>query len=254
MITLAFTRPLRRLDESVEMAKSYGFEVVAGPSLDIIHGSKSSYDRIKWKLSQKVFRTAIFSSATAVEECNAEWGDEFSGLFEGTEVIAIGPGTSKKLTAMRIEVSSIPGEYTSSGLVEHLKRDADGRNVLIVHSDKGSSILIDGLNEAGFTVEELIAYTLEKHAGGLDRIREAAEKDAVDVYAFTSRMSVESFLDDIGVSKEIMFKRAKVAAIGKPTKERLEEEGIDVEILPKEATFPCLLETIKRYFEKEASE
>ena len=76
----------------------------------------------------------------------------------------------------------------------------------------------------------------------------------MDVYAFTSRMSVESFLDDIGVSKEKMFKRAKVAAIGKPTKERLEEEGIRVEILPNEATFPCLLETIKRYFEKEASE
>ena len=254
MITLAFTRPLRRLDESIETAKSYGFNVVAGPSLDIIHGSETSYDKIKLKLSQKVFRTAIFSSATAVEECHAEWGDEFSGLFIGTEVIAIGPGTSKKLTAMGITVSSIPGEYTSSGLVEHLKKDADGRNVLIVHSDKGSSILMDGLNEAGFTVEELIAYTLEKHAGGLDRIREAAEKDAVDVYAFTSRMSVESFLDDIGVSKEKMFKRAKVAAIGKPTKERLEEEGIDVEILPKEATFPCLLETIRRYFEKEASE
>ena len=254
MITLAFTRPLRRLDESIETAKSYGFDVVAGPSLDIIHGSKASYDRIKWKLSQRVFRTAIFSSATAVEECHAEWGDEFSGLFKGTEVIAIGPGTSKKLTGMGIIVSSIPGEYTSSGLVEHLERDADGRNVLIVHSDKGSSVLIDGLNEAGFSVEELIAYTLEKHAGGLDAIRAAAEKDSVDVYAFTSRMSVESFLDDIGLDKSIMFKRAKVAAIGKPTKERLEEEGIKVEILPKEATFPCLLETIKRYFAKEGLE
>ena len=254
MTTLAFTRPLRRLDESIETAKGYGFEVVAGPSLDIIHGSRSSYDRVRWKLSQKVFRTAIFSSATAVEECHTEWGDEFSGLFKGTEVIAIGPGTSKKLTATGIEVSSVPGEYTSSGLVEHLSRGADGRNVLIVHSDKGSSVLMDGLNDAGFTVEELIAYTLEKHAGGLDRIREAAGKDAVDVYAFTSRMSVESFLDDIGVSKEIIFKRAKVAAIGKPTKERLEEEGIRVDILPKEATFPCLLETIRRYFEKEASE
>ena len=254
MTTLAFTRPMRRLDESIEMAESYGFEVVAGPSLDIIHGSKASYDKIRWKLSQKVFRTAIFASATAAEECKEEWGGEFSGLFEGTEVIAIGPGTSKKLTAMGVKVSSIPGEYTSSGLVEHLERDADGRNVLIVHSDKGSPVLVDGLTEAGFTVEELIAYTLEKHAGGLDRIREAAERDGVDVYAFTSRMTVESFLDDIGVSKEIMFKRAKVAAIGKPTKERLEEEGIRVDILPKEATFPCLLQTIKDYFEKEGLE
>ena len=139
MITLAFTRPIRRLDESVEKAKSYGFNVVAGPSLDIVHGDKSSYARVKGGLSNNAFRTAIFSSATAVEECREEWGDDLPCLFRGMEVIAIGPGTSKRLEAMGIDVSSIPKEYTSTGLVEHLNRDQDGRSVLVIHSDRGSS-------------------------------------------------------------------------------------------------------------------
>ena len=145
----------------------------------------------------------------------------------------------------------MPSEYTSSGLVEHLKDDADGRGVLIVHSDRGSDILKEGLVSSGFEVDELIAYTLEKHDGGLDRMREMVKEDRIDVFAFTSRMSVESFLDSIGISNEEIFRRAKVAAIGQPTKERLEEEGIQVDILPENATFSELLQTIKEYFNGE---
>lgn len=251
MTTLAFTRPQRRLDDSVEEAKRMGFDVIAAPSLDIVHGGKDGYDRAKLRLSKGDFRTVIFSSATAAEECHTEWGDGMKGLFEGIEVIAIGPGTSRKLGSFGIEVSSMPSEYTSSGLVEHLKDYADGRGVLIVHSDRGSDILKEGLVSSGFEVDELIAYTLEKHDGGLDRMREMVKEDRIDVFAFTSRMSVESFLDSIGLSNEEIFRRAKVAAIGQPTKERLEEEGIQVDILPENATFSELLQTIKEYFNGE---
>ena len=50
MTTLAFTRPLRRLDESVVIAREYGFDVIAAPSLDIVHGRSEDYSDIKKKL------------------------------------------------------------------------------------------------------------------------------------------------------------------------------------------------------------
>ena len=250
MTTLAFTRPLRRLAESVEIAEGYGFDVMAAPSLDIVHGDARSYGEIRKKLKEKVFSTVIFSSATAAEECLSEWGDELPSIFSDTEVISIGPGTAKALGRMGVGTSSMPAEYTSSGLVEHLRRNEDGRKVLIIHSDRGSTVLKDGLESSGFDVEELIAYTLEKHEGGLDEIRSAILDDKVDVIAFTSRMSVESFLDSIGLEKEIIFRKAKAAAIGPPTKERLEEEGIRADIMPRDATFRNMLQVIKDYFSK----
>ena len=250
MTTLAFTRPLRRLDESVVIAKEYGFDVIAAPSLDIVHGNPEDYTDIKKKLNGGAFSTVIFSSATAAEECKNEWGDDLPALFKDTEVIPIGPGTSKALDKMGVKTSSIPAEYTSSGLVEHLGSNKDGREILIIHSDRGSSVLMDGLEASGFNVEELIAYTLEKHEGGLEEMRSAILADKVDVIAFTSRMSVESFMDSIGLETEIIFKKAKAAAIGPPTKERLEEEGISVDIIPQNATFRDLLQTIKDRFEK----
>ena len=249
MTTLAFTRPSRRLDESVEIAKGYGFDVIAAPSLDIIHGEARAYDEVKKGLIAKEYGTAIFVSATAAEECRSEWGDGFPRLFAGMEVISIGPGTTKALENIGIKVSSMPSEYTSSGLVDHL-RDRNNGKVLIVHSDRGSTVLGDGLSSAGFIVRELIAYTLEKHSGGLDVIRSAVLEDRVDAIAFTSRMSVESFLDSIGLEKERIFRKAKAAAIGGPTRGRLEEEGIRVDIMPNDATFRDLLQSIKDYFEE----
>ena len=224
--------------------------MIAAPSLDIVHGDSSSYSEIRKRLENKEFSTAIFSSATAAEECYSEWGDRLPGLFRDIEVISIGPGTSKALDRMGVTTSSMPLEYTSSGLVEHLGADRDGRKVLIIHSDRGSSVLRDGLETSGFYVEELIAYTLEKHEGGLDEIRSAILGDRVDAIAFTSRMSVESFFDSIGLDKGSIFRKAKAAAIGPPTKERLGEEGINVDIMPRNATFRDLLQTIKDYFEK----
>ena len=250
MITLAFTRPLRRLDESIVIAREYGFDVIAAPSLDIVHGNPEDYADIRNRLKNGAFRTVIFSSATATEECKNEWGDDLPTLFGDTEVISIGPGTSKALEKMGVKTSSMPSEYTSSGLVEHLGGNKDGREVLIIHSDRGSSVLKDGLESSGFSVEELTAYTLEKHEGGLDEMRSAILADRVDAIAFTSRMSVESFLDSIGLEKEVIFRKAKAAAIGPPTKERLEEEGIHVDIIPQNATFRDFLQTIKDSFER----
>ena len=81
-------------------------------------------------------------------------------------------------------------------------------------------------------------------------MRSAILGDKVDVIAFTSRMSMESFLDSIGLDKGTIFRKAKAAAIGPPTKERLEEEGIRTDIMPKDATFRDLLQVIKDYFSK----
>ena len=97
-----------------------GFRVLAAPSLDIVHGDADDYGRVEKDLLSKRFSTAIFSSATAAEECSAQWGDRFPGLFEGVEIIAIGPGTSGSLKSYGLEVTSLPARFDSQGLVDHI--------------------------------------------------------------------------------------------------------------------------------------
>ena len=68
---------------------------------------------------------------------------------------------------------------------------------------------------------------------------------------FTSRMSAESFVESVGIPKDKLFSKAKAAAIGRPTADKLTEMEIGVDIIPANATFSELMEAIKEYFSKE---
>ena len=249
MITVAFTRPSRRLEESIKLVESMGMQAIAAPSLDIIHGHPDDYSAAKDMLLSGGFSVSVFASPTAAEECAAEWGEGFGSYFRETKNVAIGPKTAKALEGYGIPVHSIPEEYTSAGLVADLT-GSEGK-VLIVHSDHGSPVLTDGLREKGIAFSELTAYRLEKHEGGLDPIREAVLEDRVDAIAFTSRMSAESFVESVGIPKDKLFSKAKAAAIGRPTADKLTEMEIGVDIIPANATFSELMEAIKEYFSKE---
>lgn len=247
MITFAFTRPARRLKNSIKIAEDAGFNVIAAPSLDIVHGKTDDYKRIEKNLSKKKYKFAIFSSATAVEECFVEWNNKFPEMFSDINIVAIGPKTASAIMDIGLSVFSIPSEYTSSGLVKHMCQTSKC-NVLLVHSDHGSPLLDNELKALGFTIDELIAYRLEKHKGDLDEIRDAILSEKVDVFAFTSRMSVESFVDSIKIPIKEILKKVKVACIGEPTADKLKEYGIEVDIVPKNATFSNLIDAILEYF------
>ncbi|MCQ2086392.1 MAG: uroporphyrinogen-III synthase [archaeon] len=234
----------------MQQAEMANFNVIAAPSLDIIHGDKDQYLEIEKKLMEGMYEIAIFSSATAVEECFSEWGSRFSTLFVGVHVVAIGPRTRSALLSHGIEAVSMPCEYTSFGLVRYMDQ-YKGKKVLVIHSDKGSPVLKDGLIDAGFSVDELMAYFLRKHRGDVDNIKKAVLEGVVDVFAFTSRMSVESFIDAIEMPVERVFGNKIVAAIGAPTKFELEARGVHVDIVPHKATFSDLLESIAKYFYKQ---
>ena len=55
MKTLGFTRPASKLQASVKEAESLGFKVLAAPSLEVIHGDASEFDRLKNSLYKDVF-------------------------------------------------------------------------------------------------------------------------------------------------------------------------------------------------------
>lgn len=47
MTTIGFTRPNRRLKDSINEAKELGFTVMAAPSLNIIPGNDSEFRRLE---------------------------------------------------------------------------------------------------------------------------------------------------------------------------------------------------------------
>ena len=181
----------------------------------------------------------VFTSKTGAElVADAGWtpGD--------ATVVAIGPKTADALEAAGYAVDLVPDEYTSAGLVELLADRTDGTSVEVARSDHGSPVLLDGLRDAGATVHETVLYRLVRPVEAGESAELAADGD-LDAACFTSSLTVEHFLDaaderGIRAAALVGLNAAVVGVIGDPTRETATSHGIDVDVVPAEATFEAL--------------
>jgi uroporphyrinogen-III synthase len=196
----------------------------------------------------------VFTSRTGAELVAGDWtpGD--------ATVVAIGPKTAEALEAAGYAVDLRPDDYSSAGLVDLLAgrieggesrsaggrpaTDGDGTSVEVARSDHGSPVLLEGLRDAGAAVHETVLYRLVRPEGSGESAALAAAGD-LDAACFTSSLTVEHFLDaaaDRGIraAAVVGLNAAVVGVIGEPTRETATALGIDVDVVPAEATFEAL--------------
>lgn len=258
MITVAFTRPLDRIGESLKLAESMGLKAMAAPSLEIKDGDPEEFRRTAEMIGEGRVSFVVFGSGTGVDRCAGFYGEGFKHMFEKVTTVAIGPNTRKVLDGYGIRTDIMPDDYSSYGIVDILGDSVRGKGVLLVRSDMGSRVLMEGLTKNGAEVTEFAAYKLDKvgMTDSLLHIMEGIGDGTVDAVAFTSPMSAESFF---GLMEEkygkdaadSMMGKVCVAAIGRPTAMRLENLGRTPDVVPQKTTFADTLEAIKERFEKE---
>ncbi|MDR0887782.1 MAG: uroporphyrinogen-III synthase [Candidatus Methanoplasma sp.] len=249
MTLLAFTRPANKLDESVKLAESMGFQVLAAPSLESSPGDPKEFDRFRSKIKKMKVPFVIFVSGTAVTEFRNYFGDDAAKLLNRCRVVSIGTGTTKYLGEMHIDPYE-PNEFNSDGIADLLEDVVDGRDVFIIRSDKGSNVLRERLEGYGATVDEIISYRL-RSCGITPEIETILESDP-DVIAFTSPLSARSFFDIASdyLGNDDFLAERYVAAIGRPTADELMDLDVDVAIVPARTTFEDLLNAIQEFFKE----
>ena len=249
-LRVAFTRPEDKIPESLRLAESLGMTAMAAPSLRIIEGVQEQFDAAEGLLSRNLVDFAVFGSGTAVEACARRWGDErLASLFSGCRVVSIGPHTSDVLRLHGVVAGMMPqDDYSSYGVVDMLSGLVSGRKVMLVRSDSGSDVLVQGLEEAGAEVVLFQSYRLEEagETPELSRIFDALEAGCLDAVAFTSPMSASVFIgrlrERFGDRADSMLDSTAVAAIGRPTSMRLKELGHPPRIVPEKTTFKDMLQ------------
>jgi uroporphyrinogen-III synthase len=257
MTTIAIMRPSDRMEESVEIARKMGFDTVFASPIDLKTNDTPEYAAFLQGLEYGDVDIVVLTSSTAVKsafEISRRHGrsEELSRGLRQIDVIAIGPATARTAEAEWIKVDMLPEKFTSEGLVQLLsKKDIAGKTVTILRSDQGSDVLMKGLKELGAVVQEIAVYKLTKVKAGrplLDMFYKGIRGE-IDVFAFTSSMSARSFIDEARKhypDNEVddMLDCAVIGAIGEPTKNTLEDMGVRVDVVPKEATFQGLLQAI----------
>ena len=218
-----------RIDEAVALLDSLGADPVPDPMLAVEPTGATPEDA----------PYVVMTSKTGVELVDDE------GRTPGdATLVAIGERTARAMREAGWEVDVVPEEYSSAGLVAALADDVAGERVEVARSDHGSDVLTDGLADAGADVHETVLYRLVRPAGSGDSAELAADGD-LDAALFTSSLTVEHFLDaaaERGVREAAVdgLNDAVVGAIGDPTRETAESLGIEVDVVPGEATFESL--------------
>ncbi|MCG7841069.1 MAG: uroporphyrinogen-III synthase [Methanomassiliicoccales archaeon] len=167
-----------------------------------------------------------------------------------TELVTIGERTTDRAAYHGLTVSSEAPEATTDSLIGQLNRKERRGTVALLRSDQGSPQLIKGLKDAGWNVVEVKVYSLlldesEMMISLLDRL----EEGGVDVLVFPTPAHVQAFLLQLieRCGKEelpLVLEGVTVAAMGRETRERLEEYGVKVDMVPVKTTPEHLLKEL----------
>ena len=223
---VAIFRPKEYVRETEEKLRKAGFDVVSTPMIEIREKPTEVRD------ADYTIVTSRTAAKIAVKR----------GLIRG-DVIAIGPKTAGILRSYNV---LIPSKYDSFTLYREFREILRNKRVNVLRSDKGSKILLN-LSEI-CDLKEFQLYEILKVKNERTRkiVREIAER-RVDAAVFSSRMIVESFMEnaeDIGISEVAKsLNEIKTIAIGPPTREKLKEFGVNA-LMPKKYDFDGVIELL----------
>lgn len=263
MTRIAIMRPEEKMEDSAALARKYGFEPVCASPLEVrivdSEGFDSFLNRLKSGTLDAIILTSAIGARALLDLAEKRMKrEELLALVSRTEVLSIGPQTSKSLESIGFHVHFMPRTYSSEGILRSISDGwAEGKRVAVIRSDQGDQKLIEGLVAEGAKVIEVVVYSLVPVTDSPEMRALLSETLAgrIDVFAFTSPLSARTFLDALGhaASKDKVQKvmgDAIVAAIGKPTRKALEAEGIGVDVIPPEATFDRLLAAVDEFLKK----
>ncbi len=255
---VAITRPIEYIEQSEEMLRKRGFDVIAAPMIGVAPRDDPGFEPFLRRVIEGVADFVIFTSLNGVRFTLEKIDEARRGTFisalndPATNVVSMGPRTAEGLERFGIKPDMIPETFTSAGLLELLRPYVPGKDLEVVRSDHGSKILIDGLREAGGEVHEIKVYSIVRPAGERQHelIREVADGN-VDILTFTSAQTVKNFFktaDELGLGNIIQRRLSEmlIAVIGEPTARVVEDLGLKVDIMPKRATFDDMIDEISK--------
>jgi uroporphyrinogen-III synthase len=131
---------------------------------------------------------------------------------------AVGAATAKELPG---EVSIPRGGVGAEALVAELRGRIAGKRVLVPRAEGGNPALVDGLREAGATVEVLTLYrTVPAKQADLRALR------GIDAISFASGSAVRGFVALAGAAAAA---HAAVACMGRNCAEEAKKSGVRVD-------------------------
>ena len=179
------------------------------------------------------YEWVVFTSTNAVRavrERIEEYGLD-ARAFSGVRVAAVGSTTAKALLAWGINPDLVPHhEHSAAGLAAEFPAWDDVldpiNRVLLPRADIATEVLVDGLTELGWEVDDVTAYRTVRASPPPAETREAIKTGKFDAAVFTSSSTVRNLVGIAGKPHN----HTVIAAIGPQTAQSCTEHGLRVDV------------------------
>lgn len=194
------------------------------------------------------YQWIVFTSVNAVKatwEKLAEFGLDARAL-AGVRVAAVGPKTAQSVRDLGITPELLPkaNARNASGLVDVFPpydEDLDPVDrVLLPRADIATEVLVNGLIELGWEVDDVVAYRTVRAAPPSPEIRDMIKTGGFDAVCFTSSSTVKNLVGIAGKPHT----RTIIACIGPMAAQTAKEHGLRVDVMPEHAGVEDLVDAL----------
>jgi len=254
---ILITRARHQAQSLASALEENGATVVAIPAIEII--PPDSYDALDAALSSSTkYQWLIVTSANGAEvlvERLAALKIPIAAL-DALKIAAIGPATARALGKMGLHVDEVPKQAIAESLVESLRDQVGGNNILLVRAKVARDVLPEELRKAGAVVDVVDAYQTVVPATSADDLRLLFAKPSRMPHAvtFTSSSTVTNFFRLLHEANVPSWPTSMAAAsIGPITSQTLRHHGIEPAVEATEYTIPGVVEALCRWSAERAS-
>jgi len=230
-----------------------GAAVIELPSIDVV--PPASWVELDAALGAlETYHWLVFTSANAVKfffRRLRERGADIRSL-KGIRICAVGPKTAEALEEHSLRADLIPAEFKAEGVLAALGGvQVKDQRFLIPRAKVARELIPDRLREMGAEVTVATAYENVLPRSDVDRVKKLFSEKKISAVTFTSSSTVNNFVEMVGKSEyKSLMHGVAVACIGPVTARTAEENGMTVDIMPKDYTIPALVDAMVEYYRK----
>lgn len=258
--------------EGFEPLEELGAEIIEFPTIKLV--PPKNYDEFDASIDKiETYDWLIFTSRNGVKFFFKRFFEKDRDIrdLKGIKICAIGKRTAKEIKTYGLKVDLIPEEFRAEGLIEAFsppnppltKGGNEGRASTDLHIPKpkilkgicfllpraqvARDVFPQTVRELGGKIDVPVVYRTIKPESHGKRLRRFLKEGKISIATFTSATTFNNFREIMKEDVEELLKGVAIAVIGPITAKAVKKAGLNVDIMPKEATIDSMVEEIIKW-------
>jgi len=268
----------REYTKDYEPLEDLGAEIFEFPTIEIV--PPDSYKELDESIDKiETYNWIIFTSANGLKYFMQRLIDKNRDIrdLKGIKICAVGIKTAEKIQEFGLKVDIVPEEFNAEGLIDIFCKEHEsikatecrskkinsscsdtpihryplqGIKLLLPRAETAREIFPEKVRELGGEIDIPVTYQAIKPEKHGKRLKRFLKEGRISIATFTSAATFNNFVDIMGEDAIETLKDVTIAVIGPVTAKAVENAGLKVSIMPKEATIKTMVDEIIQWAAK----